>query len=218
MYLLRLLCLQRLLPQRQGVDGRDRHQAGRGDGPTPDRDGNPRDPHRGRRRGPSLGRHLRPRRARVLSAGRCRPARDIRLREHPAAPALVVDGLPQRPREQQRPGREALYGARQPERLRTLPRTAAQPLERPLVAGDEHRRLERRQLRPHGSRIRRRGPPYGGHQTKPIALAAGRCRITCRASDQAGRRGFMQTHGRSGRVWASWTASRTNRTCSTSTR
>ena len=63
---------------------------------------------RGRRAGPRDRRHLRHRRRRVLPAGESRAARQLHLREHPAAAAVEVEGVSERPVEQPRAGRPSL--------------------------------------------------------------------------------------------------------------
>ena len=49
------------------------------------------------------------------------PARGLRVGEHAAAPAVEVVRVPERPREQPRPGRQALLHARRPDDVRAVP-------------------------------------------------------------------------------------------------
>ena len=57
----------------------------------------------------------------ALPAGEGRPARGIHVREHTASPALEVEGLPERPLEQPRPGGPPLPGTRSCRRERRHP-------------------------------------------------------------------------------------------------
>ena len=72
--------------------------------------------------------------------------------------ALEVEGVPERPLQQQRAGRQALHGprARVGGRHGRVPRPAAEPLQRHDRPVHGHRRLGRRQLRPHRHGLHRR--------------------------------------------------------------
>ncbi len=106
-------------------------------------------------------RQLRDRRRRVLPAGEGRAARQLHLREHPAAAAVEVEGVSQRAVEQPRAGRAPLL---QPSPGRAgVGAVSVQPrqLVRPAGAGRRGRQLGGRQLRSRGPRLHRRRQPVG---------------------------------------------------------
>ena len=91
---LRVLLRQRLPRRREGLDVPERDPGGGEDEEAQGRDARPRDADQLRRRGPGHRRHVRQGRRPVLPARQRRPARDLHLREHAAAPAVASAAYP----------------------------------------------------------------------------------------------------------------------------
>ena len=123
---------------------------------------------RGRRRQrPRARRRLSQGRRGILPARRRGAARRLHLRERAHAAAVEVEAVPQRARQQRRPGRPALLEPpHRRDRDRAVP-VRPQQLVRAAGAGRRGRQLGRRQLRPFRPRLHRRRQSLGLFRPPP---------------------------------------------------
>ncbi len=102
-----------------------------------------------------------PDRFRQHDRGRDRHPRALHLRQHAAAAAVEDREIPERPRQFERPPRQAHHGPYRRARVRGLRRPLRQHLHGTERAEAHDRRLQRRQLRPQGSGLHPRRADFG---------------------------------------------------------